>query len=193
MHIGPPSVAYKQTVNGVVTEASTSEYLWNLLLIIVPVLAMVFIGTISLAVVLVYMAINVKSLGWRYVATQWRLVVFLMFYIYIYVFVFAFQIELILQKSDQYQSYQDYLNCLYLALFNPTLKCELSQYVNFPLWVIVTFNASAQGCGVFLIFGTSKGLYVVWLSFLFLSSLFLFFSFSFLFFPIPPSNAKETQ
>jgi len=89
--------------------------------------------------------------------------VFLLFYIYIYVFVFAFQIELIVQKDDQFNDFGNYINCLYLALFNKTLHCQLHQYVNYPLWVIVVFNASAQGIFVWFIFGTTLQVYKAWL------------------------------
>ena len=138
-----------------------TEYLWNLLLMIVPILVMVSIGVLALAVVLGYIVWNIKTLGWHYLITQWRVVVFLSFYVYIYIFVFAFQIELIIQKNSQYQAYADFLDCRLFQTFDANLVCELQQFVNYPLWVIVVFNASAQGIGVFLIFGTTLQVYKV--------------------------------
>jgi len=174
VHIGPASVSYSQSANGIQVHQDDTAYLWNLLLMIVPIFCLVFVGMVCITVVLVYMGINYKNLGWGYLATQWRLFVFLMFYIYIYVFVFAFQIELIVQKDDQYSAFGEYINCNLLALFNFTLDCQLTQYVNYPLWVIVVFNASAQGIFVFIIFGTTLQVYKAWLHLFWIDRLFGF-------------------
>ena len=180
VHIGPSKVTYTQTASqGVQGDNSGTEYLWNLLLMIVPIFVMIIVGIGALVVVIVYVLIHMKKLGWKYLVGQWRLLLFLAFYIYIYVFVFAFQIELIVQKDDQYDAYERYIEC---AIVQEVLgiTCSLEQNVSYPLWFIVVFNASAQGVFAFIIFGTTAQVYkVIFFSF-FLFSFFRITCFSFL-------------
>ena len=43
---------------------------------------------------------------------QWRLLAILMLYIWIYSFVFSAHIQFATQRKQQYQDYNDYLDCL---------------------------------------------------------------------------------
>lgn len=134
---------------------------------VVPILCLVFVGVVCLLVVFGYMIINSQQFGLKYLLTQqWRLFVFLCFYVYIYIFVFAFEIRLIQQQSDQYNAYRDMVLCKEVAAAvsiatGASDNCVLSQEVSYPLWFIVVFNASCQGVFVFLIFGTTKNVWWV--------------------------------
>ena len=142
-----------------------NEYLWNLLLIVVPILVMVALRCVFYGDD-VYMVFH-RQFGLKNLIRQWRLFFFTFFYIYIYTILFAFEIERIVQTGDQYDSYLAWVQCYIVesafvkAGFPPILSCDLKEQISFPLWYIVVFNASCQGIVVFLIFGTSLPMYKV--------------------------------
>jgi len=144
--------------------------IWNLILLTVPILSIVFIGIVILITVVI---VGLIRMGWRFFLQQWRLFLFILFYIWIYTFVFSFQIHLAVQANSQYQAYTDYINCAYLQqLFQDTsspllqpLACsspDISGKVSFPLWFIVAFNESSQGLLLLLLYGTSIRFFKMW-------------------------------
>jgi len=165
----PTRVDFSVDLNGAHSNVETNDLLWNLLLMVVPILSMVALGIIFLLVVLVIMVKESKKFGLRYLLTQWRLFVFISFYVYIYSFVFAFQIQLLVQVKSQYDDYVTYFDCLFVQTaqvvrgdYTTLIGCSLHQKVSYPLWFIVVFNASVQGIFVFGIFGTSKNVFKIW-------------------------------
>ena len=145
MHVVPTRLSYSQTVDGIKADEGGETYLWNLLLIVVPILVMSAMGIVAIAVVFGWTSYKLRELGWTYVKGHARILCFVVYFVSVYVFVFSFQIELISQRNDQYEAYNTYMNCLYQALFNPTLDCQLDTLVSFPLWVLVVLAVSGQG------------------------------------------------
>lgn len=163
IHTGPSSVRYVQTQNGAEAIYDSDEYLWGLLLLIVPILVVVATGFLLLIAALIFLVANARTLGASYLLAQWRLLLFLAVQVYVYLILFAFEIQLIVQKDQQYRDFVQYIDCKFSALFNAELVCSTHSYVAYPLWFVVAFNATAQGVAVFLIFGTSPSLYKAWL------------------------------
>lgn len=162
IHIGPVQVEYTQDVNGAHTYASTDEYLWNLLLLIVPIFVMLIIGTICFVGFTVKLLLYARAKKWKIFFIHTRISIFILYYIIEYSLVFAFEVSLITQKNSQLQNYQNYIICSYDALFNKTLVCELADGVNFGLWVVIVLFVASEGIVLFVIFGTSLGLYKLW-------------------------------
>ncbi|KAL6051329.1 hypothetical protein QOT17_019264 [Balamuthia mandrillaris] len=149
------------------TDEEAEANIWNLLLMTVPIFVLVFFGTILLSIV-VATAYKQSKQGWRFFASQWRLIAFLLLYVWIYTFVLSFQIHFGVAKEDQYIEYSRYIKCSYQALADeivglPVTECELNSEVSYPLWMVATFSEVAQGFFVFFIFGTSLDLYRAWL------------------------------
>ena len=169
VHSGPSRVTYYRdpVVGSTTYDADDLAYLWNLMLIVIPVLLIVLTGVALILAVFVYMLVDSGRFGWRFALKQGRLWVFLLMYVYIYVFVFVFQVSLVTQKDQQFEQYRKYFECTFVQyIFKSTglvspYECTLDRVVSYPLWYIMVLNLSAEGIIVFLIFGTTRRVFWV--------------------------------
>ncbi|KAL6051328.1 hypothetical protein QOT17_019263 [Balamuthia mandrillaris] len=67
------------------TDEEAEANIWNLLLMTVPVLVVVVLGTTLLCIV-VATAYKQSKQGWRFFTSQWRLMAFLLLYVWIYTY-----------------------------------------------------------------------------------------------------------
>ena len=124
-------ILFIRDVEGVTYTGGDPANLWNLLLLTLPILIAVSIGSIMLLIVIIvgifvslslvkeicaYVSLffSKQKTGWRFFVQQWRLFFFLLFYTWIYSFVFSFQIDSAVVANDQYAAYAAYLWCLFL-------------------------------------------------------------------------------
>ncbi|KAL6061621.1 Wnt-activated receptor [Balamuthia mandrillaris] len=171
IHSGGGSIVFQATPEGTTHSGTDDNNLWNLLLLTLPILVIVFVGVILLAMVAIFGLMKSRDKG-KFVLRQWRLFAFILLYIWIYLFVLSFQIHFKDVQDQQYSAYDEYIDCLYIfttaGQYDPSTsdesRCELDQKVNFALWFIVTFNEVAQGFFVFLIFGTAPDVLRAWYS-----------------------------
>ncbi|KAL6050707.1 Frizzled [Balamuthia mandrillaris] len=171
IHSGDGEVIFQGSSEGTTHSGSEEHNLWNLMLLTVPILVLVFIGVVLLIVTAI-VGYKKSREGWQFLLRQWRLFAFLLLYVWIYTFVFSFQIHFNYVQEAQYKAYNDYIDCLYThsvrdfvsSLAEGIEECSLRQEVNFGLWFVVTFNEVSQGLFVFLIFGTSAGVFQAWRS-----------------------------
>ncbi|KAL6058028.1 Frizzled-10 [Balamuthia mandrillaris] len=165
--------------DGVETEGETAN-VWNFVLFWMPVIACVAIGVILILVVIIFQLRQETGIKgfWTFIKGQWRIFAFLALYIWVCVFLFAFQLDFLNRRNDQYEEYEEYIQCLFrktatenfwvrLMGFSAVpaanaVYCDLSSEINYPLWVLAAFNFAGQGIFVFLIFGTSRRIYLVW-------------------------------
>ncbi|KAL6050705.1 Frizzled [Balamuthia mandrillaris] len=169
IHSGDGGVVFEGSAEGTTHSGSEEHNLWNLMLLTVPILVLVFIGVVLLIIAAV-VGYKRSREGWQFLIRQWRLFAFLLLYVWIYTFVFSFQIHFNYVQEAQYEAYDDYINCLFISnvqdlVINPIeddIHCELRQEVSYALWFVVTFNEVSQGLFVFLIFGTSGEIWSKW-------------------------------
>jgi len=164
VHLTDPTVVFdKNSVEGINAVADKNVFYWKLGLIMLPIILSVFVGIILIMILIVFLIIK-QEFTMKYFVNQWRLTIFVVFYIWIYVFLFIFWGVLRSNIDAQLTAYEDYLTCLFLE--NTSLaaadQCSLSRKVSFALWFIACLILSTQGLPVFLLFGTSPGLWRGW-------------------------------
>jgi len=166
VHLTDTTVNFELQADGVHAVVDKNVFYWKVGLVMVPIILCIALG-MALTVVLVIFLIVRKELTLKYLFDQWRLAFFVFFYVWLYIFLFIFWGVLRSNIDAQTEAYEDYLKCNFLSgtvyfeeLFNG--KCEVSEEVSFPLWFIACFILSTQGILIFLIFGTSPGLWKGW-------------------------------
>ncbi|KAL6063719.1 hypothetical protein QOT17_011387 [Balamuthia mandrillaris] len=159
------------------TEGETAN-VWRFALFWMPLVLCLLVGITFILVVIVFQL--KQELGVRgfltFVKAQWRIFAFLGLYIWVCVFLFAFLLDFTGKRNAQYEEYEEYIECLlqktspseYYMQEHSTSKelssrrCELDSMISYPLWVLAAFNFAGQGLFVFLIFGSSPSVYLVW-------------------------------
>ncbi|KAL6051926.1 hypothetical protein QOT17_018905 [Balamuthia mandrillaris] len=167
--------------DGIEAEGETAN-VWNFVLFWMPIVLCIVTGVSLITVVIIFQLrqeAGVKGC-WTYVKGQWRIFAFLALYVWVCVFLFTFQLDFMGKRHDQYDEYEEHIQCLFQKTASeyyfkeieqvpvPEDKvyiCEVDAKINYPLWVLAAFNFAGQGIFVFLIFGASRRIYVVWLRF----------------------------
>jgi len=153
---------------------------WNIFWLCVPILLVILVGMALLVLVVVVQlsrsSRNIKSF-FLYFLEHWRLFAFLTVYLWVYTFVFASQININVTRENQYNKYDTFISCSFQrqtainafqnvpggqTVIDELPACAIDSVVNYPLMVIATINYVAQGVMLFLIFGTTKRVYLVW-------------------------------
>ncbi|KAL6058018.1 hypothetical protein QOT17_015119 [Balamuthia mandrillaris] len=163
--------------DGIETEGETTN-VWNFVLFWMPIVLCIAIGMCLIMVVIIYQIRQESGLRgcWTFVKGQWRIFAFLGLYIWVCIFLFAFQLDFLNRRNDQYDAYEEHINCLFRksALENyhekvgtpipeeQIVDCTVASEINYPLWVLAAFNFAGQGIFVFFIFGTSRRIYRAW-------------------------------
>jgi len=170
IHSGDQVSFYTDSTAEIQYSGGDPANIWNLILLTVPILVCVAIGICILIFVVIW---SIWKIGWRFFIQQWRLFLFIIFFIWIYSFVFSFQIHLAVQANSQYEEYRSYINCAFqLTALEATapvtavsFTCSnpsISGKVSFPLWFIVCFNEASQGFLLMLLYGTSWRFFKTW-------------------------------
>ncbi|KAL6053948.1 Frizzled-10 [Balamuthia mandrillaris] len=183
-------IRFFTTPNGVEHNSGGEQRYWFFFLFLTPLSLMVVLGIVMIGAVIGYQLKRQRTIQdiWRFCRNEWRVVAFLGLYVWVCIFLASFEISFVVERSKRNDNYQDYIDCLLVqqqteligeevtpappsAIANSSADmstladagaCVLDRVTNFPLWVIAAFNFVGHGLFVFLIFGTTKRIYLVW-------------------------------
>ncbi|KAL6063714.1 G-protein coupled receptor Fz Smo, variant 4 [Balamuthia mandrillaris] len=100
--------------DGIETEGETAN-VWNFVLFWLPIVLCVFIGVSLILMVIIFQLRQESGVKgfWAFVKGQWRIFAFLALYIWVCSFLFAFQLDFLGRRNDQYDAYEDHIQCLF--------------------------------------------------------------------------------